>query len=92
MKSWPFVGDTIYKLYILLLPLYPTTAHMHPSVKVKGQKAKYPADLMRDLVDLFKKRFPGDFDDLNEKDVTRAIQYRMKNPRGDHRSISDLFL
>ncbi len=72
IKGWPIFGDTIYQLYKVLLPIYPTLAHG------AGGEAKYPRALMRDLVELVKERFPDDFGDLTERDVVRCVQYRGK--------------
>ena len=77
MKSWPLVKDTISLLYTILLPLYPSRAHMRGFKKWRGEKTKYPQALIRDLVQLFHGRFLEDFKDLTEKDIISCVQYRM---------------
>lgn len=77
IKSWPLAGDTIYTAYTILLPIYPTRAHLYGLQKWEGEKAKYPKALLKDLVQLFQERFQEDFKDLTESDVRRSIQYRM---------------
>jgi hypothetical protein len=75
VKSWPLVKDTIYTVYTLLLPIYPTRAHVYGRKKQAGEKAKYPKALLRDLVQLFQEHFPEDLMDLTEKNVISCIQY-----------------
>ena len=82
IKSWPLVKDTIYSVYTLLLPIYPTRAHMYGLKKHKGEKAKYPKALLKDLVQLFQEHFPEDLMDLTEENVISCIQYRTGGEKG----------
>jgi hypothetical protein len=91
IKSWPFVGDTIYTAYNLLLPIYPIRAHMYKQQKWEGEKAKYPKALLKDLVQLFQERFPKDLKELTEENVTRCIQYRMGITKADEGLLSHYF-
>ena len=78
IKGWPLVRNTIFTVYTILLPIYQTRAHMYGLQKWRGEKAKYPEALLKDIVQLFQERFRGDFEDLTERDIVSSINYRNK--------------
>lgn len=76
IKSWPIVKERIYILYTILLPIYPSRAHMYGLKKWEGQKAKYSDSLTKDIVQILKERFPNDLKNLTEGVIESCIQYR----------------